>query len=96
MSAKSRMIHNSLILDILCVNYPESIVRASSSQLYTFRIICAPKHPEKFKQKRRPEDRLEKPNDRVRFYTEKDDPQPQVLFTAAFSNLKPAASSVST
>ena len=29
-------------------------------------------------------------------YTLKDDPQPQVLFTAAFSNLKPAASSVST
>ena len=29
-------------------------------------------------------------------YTLKLDPQPQVLFTAAFSNLKPAASSVST
>ena len=28
--------------------------------------------------------------------TENDDPQPQVLFTCGFSNLKPAASSVST
>ena len=29
-------------------------------------------------------------------YTLNEDPQPQVLFTAAFSNLKPAASRVST
>jgi hypothetical protein len=31
-----------------------------------------------------------------RSYTLKDDPQPQVLFTFGFSNLKPAPSSVST
>ena len=30
------------------------------------------------------------------FYTLNDDPQPQVLFTLGFSNLKPAPSSVST
>jgi hypothetical protein len=33
---------------------------------------------------------------RLRTYTLKDDPQPQVLFTFGFSNLKPAPSSVST
>ena len=32
----------------------------------------------------------------AKLYTLKDDPQPQVLFTFGFSNLKPAPSSVST